>query len=148
MQHKHPFPWWMVVHATSLAAASLAVRRAVSCIAIAYWAGGCAGLPDDDASIAGLAGIHSMTWREQRHAIMAAFATVKPPLDKAWIAVEVKRAKLSARGRRLRAIQLAGIAPSTQAQVTMPRVERTPAHVIGVPSNPVTPPLPQGLFRE
>ena len=146
--HKHRLPWWIITHATPLAVASGAVRRAVICLAIAYWAGGCAGLPDDDASVAALAGIHSMTWREQQRAIMSAFRTLQPALDKEFREAEERAAKRRPHAARARSFKrLNANAPRAPA-LTVPRTEVPTAHVVDVVGNPVTPPIAPSLFRE
>ena len=152
MQPRFPLPWWTVWHASALETATGAVRRAATMLAIAYWAGGCKPIPDDDATQAAIVRMHAVSWRETRDVVLAAFATMRAELDAAHAKAMRKYAKRSDIGRR--AWRQPGglgenIAARARERITAPR-ERgiPPALVIGVPGNPVTPPIPHGLFRE
>ena len=136
--HRYPLPWWLILDAQILRSATQFLRRNVTSFAIAYWAGGCHSFPDDDSSLAALAGIHLTTWTVCKTAVLQAFETIRPQLDQAYAAKDAEHLARVRRGQsciakvRAKKAARASAAILPNPEHTLPRREQVnvPAHVI------------------
>jgi hypothetical protein len=81
---RYPLPWWLIAHAPALAVANGAVYRAATCVAVAHWASGCADLPSDDTTLAALARLPVVAWRQVKSPALAALSQITPNLREAY----------------------------------------------------------------
>ena len=135
--HRYPLPWWLILDAQILRSATQFLRRNVTSFAIAYWAGGCHSFPDDDSSLAALAGIHLTTWTDCKTAVLQAFEIIRPQLDQAYAAEDAKHLSRVRRGQsciakvRAKKAERAAAARLPNPEHTLPRLDPIPpAHVI------------------
>ena len=136
--HRYPLPWWLILDAQILRSATQFLRRNVTSFAIAYWAGGCHSFPDDDSSLAALAGIHLTTWTDCKTAVLQAFETIRPQLDQAYAAEDRKHQANVRRGlnmvskakaRKANAISAATL-PNPEHMLPRREQVNVPEHVI------------------
>ena len=134
--HDYPFPWRPLWLAKALATAPGGVHRATLMLCLAYWAGGCSSIPDDDVTFSALLKLPMSAWRAQKAAVLAAFTTIRPALDQAFKAEDAKHQANVRRGlnavakvRARKARNTAVILPNPAH--TLPRLDPIPpAHVI------------------
>ena len=78
---RFPLPHWCIWDCPALETVSAPVHRAVCQIAVAYWRGGCDGLPPDDISLAILAKLPLQHFAPIKPAVVRVLADILPQLD-------------------------------------------------------------------
>ena len=81
--------------------------RATLALAFAYWAGGCAALPDDDVTAAALARLPVGAWRSVKAETLAALAAIMPLLRADYEKREQTREVRAASARQMTAKRIA-----------------------------------------
>jgi uncharacterized protein YdaU (DUF1376 family) len=85
---------------------------------MAYWAGGCRPLADDDVTLSQITRLPREAWRQHRTAVMAAFSAIRPRLDTVFRIAEAKAAKRSARAEQASSFVVRSVSEqSTRARV-------------------------------
>jgi len=139
----YPLPAELLWHPKALATAPGPLHRAVLMLALAYWVGGCEELPDEDTALSALMKMPLQHLRPLKGQILAAFATIRAALDKAYEHQAAKHRTNALRGyttgakRRAQRIcqtarpMMGGVAPSLAR-----RDQDVPAHVIAAQKAP------------
>ena len=136
--HDYPFPWRPLWLAKALATAPGGVHRATLMLCLAYWAGGCSSIPDDDVTFSALLKLPMSAWRAQKAAVLAAFTTIRPALDLTYRAEDRKHQANVRRGlnmvskakaRKANAISAATL-PNPEHMLPRREQVNVPAHVI------------------
>ena len=136
--HDYPFPWKLVWHAQALATAKLSVNRSVCILCLAYWAGGCSAIPDDRVTLAALIKLPHQAVQAQETAVLQAFETIRPALDRTYRAEDRKHQANVRRGlnmvskakaRKANAISAATL-PNPEHMLPRREQVNVPEHVI------------------
>jgi len=122
MTKRFPLPWWHVLDGPELRTAPGGVYRAVIALSVAYWAGGCVDMPNDDVTQAALARLPVGGWRSVKPAVSLALSAICPRLEADYAAAHAawQRQVANATVMRMGKGLLKSKAPNPDPRLTVP----------------------------